>query len=247
MRGRPPATRPRVGRAGDELEQLLRAALGLAPVGAEAQLDRAERRARSRSARRGRSTGTLYWSSVWVAVGAVGVDRGEAVGEIADLDIGERREGQAAAADQPQRGVGAARLDLAEGGAALALVGEGGDIGLQLDRRPTSGATARSARLAWRRATARSAGPRWPATTGMKPSPRAKAAETADEAAAEPRAIAGEGVDAVAAAISEAGGEALDLVRRGAFQLDRAGERARAVAPVPPPRTTRIRPSRRGS
>ncbi len=76
-----------------------------------------------------------------------GVHRGEVVGEIAHLHIGERGEGQPAAPDQPQRGVGAARPDRAEGGAALAFVGEGGDVGLQLDR-AGQGATARAAMLA---------------------------------------------------------------------------------------------------
>ncbi len=80
--------------------------------------------------------------------GAVCGHRGEPIGEIADLDVSERREGQAAAADQPQRGVGAPRADVAERRAALAFVAEGGEIGLKLDRRRRAARPRAPARLA---------------------------------------------------------------------------------------------------
>src|SRR6185295_7348352 len=51
----------------------------------------------------------------------------------------------------------------------------------------------------------------------------------ADEPRAKMSAIAGENVDAVAAAVGESGGHPFEIARRGAFELDRAGERAGAV------------------
>lgn len=51
------------------------------------------------------------------------------------LDVDQGREGQSAAADQPQRRVRPLRGDRAERGAALAPVAEGGEIGLQLHLR----------------------------------------------------------------------------------------------------------------
>ena len=70
-----------------------------------------------------------------MAVARPALDRGEAVGEVADLDVGERGEGQPALADEAQRSVGALAEDVAEFGAALARVGEGGEAGLKLGRR----------------------------------------------------------------------------------------------------------------
>ena len=192
--------------------------------------------------------GTEYWSSVSLAVGAVGADRGEAVGEVADLDIGERRKGQAVRGRPACSEASAPRVPIvAERGAALAFVGEGGEIGLKLDRAGKRRDRARGeARLAVGRGAVRG-----------------------------PALARDDGDEAVAARIGRR--DADEAVRRDARHSRRRRRRCRGcrrrrrrtapsrsrgealsssivpasapgpLAPLPPPRTTRIRPSRRGS
>ena len=137
-------------RAGDEGEKLVRLALGQPPVAAEPELEAgADLRPRlDPGAEAGRRDAELLGGSG--RRGPPGIDAGEAVVEIAGLDVAERAPPPP---DQAQRCVGSARADIGKGRPPLARVGKDEPARLQLGagreaarRRAGRGSSARRAR-----------------------------------------------------------------------------------------------------